>query len=408
MTIDLKNIYDNNGKEHMLFSVVMLAYNHQDFIADAIRAIYYQDYQEPFELIILDDSSNDNTSNIIHNLLLTAPLHIHTKFIRHKKNIGSIENFNYGIMSASGKIIVVADGDDISYQNRLSTLADRYNKTAKSLYISNADILNNGEITGKKYNQNFILDNISFNDIFSSKTPVFGASYAFERQLFIKYGNIDSALVTGNNVDQNIFWRAITSKGIEYIKTPLLKYRKHNQGKTINKGNIFNIQDNYRYHLNRLGNLIYVLDYIYEEHRSSTLRHKIKNEINSLNDINNNLLIEKEKIIIKNHNEISVNGISISRNIKALKKLKIRDFLFVLDEFLVAPENKFSTHILPEFKNNKLTKNEILFIYFVLRDSKNIPFSYTLYDIFCIMYSILKWKLRVIKTLKSLRWSKTK
>ena len=42
-------------------SVIMLAYNHEDFIAQAIESVLNQDVDFPHELVIGEDCSSDRT-----------------------------------------------------------------------------------------------------------------------------------------------------------------------------------------------------------------------------------------------------------------------------------------------------------------------------------------------------------
>ena len=49
----------------MSVSVIILAYNQQDFIEKAIRGVFMQKINFPVELIISDDCSPDNTDEVI-------------------------------------------------------------------------------------------------------------------------------------------------------------------------------------------------------------------------------------------------------------------------------------------------------------------------------------------------------
>ena len=264
------------------FSIIMLTYNHEEYIEEAINSIFKQDFADKFELIISDDSSTDNTAKIVEQLIKNAPKHIEVKFFKQKENIGSLANFNFCLNHTNGKFIVVADGDDISKYNRLKKVYELYKLKRKDLYISNAEI--KGGVY--KYNEQFTLSKIDIKDIYSNKIPVFGASYVFNYELIEKYGLIDPIYTTYNNMDQNIFWRAWKEKGVYYIKEPLLYYRIHNNGMSLrrkihNENNIFISKVyNIEYNLNKIGNLCYIIDIFYSPSKDSKkILQKIKSEI---------------------------------------------------------------------------------------------------------------------------------
>ena len=94
-------------------SVVMPVYNVEQYVGKAIESILNQTFSE-FEFIIVDDSSTDNTWNIIQSYSdkrITA--------IQNKNNIGNYPSRNKGMKLAKGKYIAVMDGDDIAVPERI-------------------------------------------------------------------------------------------------------------------------------------------------------------------------------------------------------------------------------------------------------------------------------------------------
>ena len=53
--------------ENPLISIVMVNYNHDDFLNEAISSVINQTYKN-WELIIVDDGSTDESCNIIKKL----------------------------------------------------------------------------------------------------------------------------------------------------------------------------------------------------------------------------------------------------------------------------------------------------------------------------------------------------
>ena len=60
-----QEIMKNWKGETPVVSVCSMAYNHEKYIEDAIEGFLIQETDFPFEVIIHDDASTDNTANII-------------------------------------------------------------------------------------------------------------------------------------------------------------------------------------------------------------------------------------------------------------------------------------------------------------------------------------------------------
>jgi len=73
-----------------LISVIMLTYNHEKYISEAIESILNQSFKD-FELIVLDDGSTDNTGNIIKKYLSDSRV----KYI-YQENLGNHDFQEHG------------------------------------------------------------------------------------------------------------------------------------------------------------------------------------------------------------------------------------------------------------------------------------------------------------------------
>lgn len=97
-----------------LVSVIMPCYNAQNNILNAIQSVLTQDYQN-LELIIIDDSSTDDTINILNQLKDPR-----INLIFSKKNQGAGVSRNIGIEQAKGRFIAFLDSDDLWLKTKLS------------------------------------------------------------------------------------------------------------------------------------------------------------------------------------------------------------------------------------------------------------------------------------------------
>jgi glycosyltransferase involved in cell wall biosynthesis len=101
-----------------LFSVLIPAHNHADYLAEAIQSVLAQTYTN-FEMIIVDDASSDNTADVISQF--NDP---RIKYIVHGKNRGLSAARNTGIRASSGKFIAFLDADDFFHPEKIQSHLD--------------------------------------------------------------------------------------------------------------------------------------------------------------------------------------------------------------------------------------------------------------------------------------------
>jgi glycosyltransferase involved in cell wall biosynthesis len=95
-----------------LVSVLMITYLHEQYIEQAIRGVLDQVCNFKFELIIADDCSPDNTSDLVKSIISSHPIGYCVKYTRHNQNIGMNRNADFVIQAAGGKYIAICEGDD--------------------------------------------------------------------------------------------------------------------------------------------------------------------------------------------------------------------------------------------------------------------------------------------------------
>lgn len=93
-----------------LVSVVMITYNHEHFIQQAIEGVVGQQTEFGVELIIGEDCSPDNTRQIALEYQRKYPEKI--RVLISEKNIGAHENFLSVYAAARGQYIALCEGDD--------------------------------------------------------------------------------------------------------------------------------------------------------------------------------------------------------------------------------------------------------------------------------------------------------
>ena len=97
-----------------LVSIIMPAYNNEHYIVESISSVLLQTYTN-WELIVIDDASNDNTSSVLDRFTDKR-----IKLISNSINKGVAATRNIGIKAASGQYIAFLDSDDLWFRNKLS------------------------------------------------------------------------------------------------------------------------------------------------------------------------------------------------------------------------------------------------------------------------------------------------
>ena len=91
-------------------SVVMITYNQEKFIREAIEGVLKQKTTFPIQLIISEDCSTDNTAEIVKKYVENNPKIIKANYNLH--NIGGQANSIKTLKTCNGKYIALCEGDD--------------------------------------------------------------------------------------------------------------------------------------------------------------------------------------------------------------------------------------------------------------------------------------------------------
>jgi glycosyltransferase involved in cell wall biosynthesis len=216
---------DVRSNQKPLVTFALIAYNQERFIEEAVEAALAQDYS-PLEIILSDDCSTDRTFELMKDLTAKYQGPHRIVLNQNLKNQGIGEHVNTAMALSSGEFIVVAAGDDVSLPHRTSTLVDVWldlNRPDVSIYSS----YDNVDADGTALDQwAFPREHLKKDLVarIDGSIRVVGASHAWSRQLFEKFGRIEFDAVNEDNVIQ---FRAALSDGVLVIPEVLVRYRQH-------------------------------------------------------------------------------------------------------------------------------------------------------------------------------------
>lgn len=97
-------------KETPKVSVCMITYNHEPYIAQAIEGVLMQETDFPYELVIGEDCSTDNTRKICEDYAKRFPDKI--RLLESVSNLGIVPNLLRTIEHSKGIYIAFCEGDD--------------------------------------------------------------------------------------------------------------------------------------------------------------------------------------------------------------------------------------------------------------------------------------------------------
>ena len=96
-----------------LVTVILTAFNHQNYILEAIQSVFSQSYPH-IQLVVIDNGSKDSTLALLEND--SFPDFI---LIKNLYNKGLCQAFNQGLEFAKGKYIIDLSGDDVLLPGRI-------------------------------------------------------------------------------------------------------------------------------------------------------------------------------------------------------------------------------------------------------------------------------------------------
>ena len=93
----------------MKVSVVILSYNQSKYIKQALNSVVSQQTNFPFEVIVADDCSTDDTLSVCGDFETKYPF---VRVEQSDKNLGYSKNWERALSLGSGEYLAVFEGDD--------------------------------------------------------------------------------------------------------------------------------------------------------------------------------------------------------------------------------------------------------------------------------------------------------
>ena len=147
--------------EKILFSIIIPTYNSSRFIRKCIKSITNFRYQFKYEILIVDDSSTDDTIKLVTDISNSFE---QVRIFKTKVNSGPGVSRNIGIKNSKGKFLIFLDSDDIILPGSLLNLS-KITDNNKNIKI----ILNNSLRNKPPYSNNFLFKLFKNNHVSTKK-----------------------------------------------------------------------------------------------------------------------------------------------------------------------------------------------------------------------------------------------
>ena len=204
-------------------SIIIISYNHEQFIEKAIESVLFQTYKD-IELIIVDNNSSDNTREILNQYKDVYNI----KVIYLENNTGITGGINEGLKYVSGEFVSFFASDDIMVSNRIELQVNALRKEPEAIacFGNMLRINSDGSI-----NKRGLLPMVGFkwwalNDILTNRICLYSPTQLYRADIFTS----DSInFPTEVRVEDIWLYFKLLNTGYKFITIPYLltMYRVH-------------------------------------------------------------------------------------------------------------------------------------------------------------------------------------
>jgi glycosyltransferase involved in cell wall biosynthesis len=221
-----------------LISIVIPCFRAEKFLAQTLETVGEQTYQD-WELIVVEDGSQDTTESIVNKFRLKNPQH-RIQYLRLEKNRGPSAARNIGIKNSKGAWVAFLDSDDLWSPTHLETLLLEAEKRKVDLCFCSVDFFDSesGAILGvwgpteddlTHFPETLFLRN------YISPSGVLVNKAVLEETVFDESAEVQSC-------EDHELWMRLVRQGISFawVSDLKVKYRKnHSVAATSNREKMF-------------------------------------------------------------------------------------------------------------------------------------------------------------------------
>jgi len=208
-----------------MISIIMAAYNAEKTIEYAVNSVLKQTYVN-FELIVINDASNDNTKLFVERL---AGSDKRIRLLNNETNCGVSYTRKHGLEAAKGDWIAILDSDDAWTPDKLEKQMKLQKRTKAKLLYTGSGFMNSA---GEKMDWELkVPESLDYRTLLKQNL-LSNSSALVRKSLYSRY------YVSGDNLHEDFaVWLSILKTGVTAygVNEPLLIYRLAKSSKSGNK-----------------------------------------------------------------------------------------------------------------------------------------------------------------------------
>lgn len=220
--------------DNPLVTVILPAYNHEEYIRDSLSSVFRQTYTK-LQVLVFDDGSRDQTPIIIQDTIKEYKDFAGEVIFISKTNEGLANTLNRGLAASKGELVAIIASDDEWLPDKIEKCVE-FMKTHQDcgMVFSDAYFLRNKEKTTHRFTeykerirktypttgQKNIYDVLLRENIVPAPTAV------VRKEIYDKIGGFDSEL---RYEDLDMWLRIAKHFLVGFIDEPLVYYRTHDK-----------------------------------------------------------------------------------------------------------------------------------------------------------------------------------
>jgi glycosyltransferase involved in cell wall biosynthesis len=232
------------GQNSRLISVIIPTYNYGRFLKECLASVFAQTVQD-FEIIVVDDGSNDDTPEILASI---ADPRLRTFRI---SNSGVSVARNLGLQEARGEVVAFLDADDRWRSNKLERQVSLLgSEPSVGTVFTDFVRFNESQILANEFSyypelpsipsrpslqgEGSVITTDAFSELISFKQfPAYVQTVLFRRELARGL-----AFPSGTRVSEDLYFlmRLYARAQVAYIPEPLVEVRRHGKNTGGEKG----------------------------------------------------------------------------------------------------------------------------------------------------------------------------